>query len=51
MGLLTDIGPGPVALDSSIFIYFIEEHFHFLPVIEPVFVSIAEGSLTAVPHQ
>jgi predicted nucleic acid-binding protein len=48
VGLLTDIGHGPVALDASIFIYFIEEHPRFLPVVEPVFSSIAEGSLAAV---
>ena len=48
MGLLTDIGHGPVALDASIFIYFIEEHPRFMPVVEPVFSSIAEGSLAAV---
>jgi predicted nucleic acid-binding protein len=48
VGLLTDIGQGPVALDSSIFIYFIEEHFQFLPIVEPVFSSVADGSLAAV---
>jgi predicted nucleic acid-binding protein len=48
VGLLTDLGRGPVALDSSIFIYFIEEHLQFLPVVEPVFASIAEGRLAAV---
>lgn len=48
MGLLTDLGPGPVALDSSIFIYFIEENPEFLPLVEPVFLAIAEGRLQAV---
>jgi predicted nucleic acid-binding protein len=41
MGLLNDLGRGPVALDSSIFIYFIEEHPRFLPVVKPVFSSVA----------
>ena len=48
MGLLSDLGQGPVALDSSIFIYFIEEHPLFLPVVEPVFASIAARDVAAV---
>ena len=48
MGLLSDLGQGPVALDSSIFIYFIEEHPRFLPVVKPVFLSVAAGEVAAV---
>lgn len=48
MGLLSDLGEGPVALDSSIFIYFIEEHPRYLPVAEPVFAAVADGKLAAV---
>jgi predicted nucleic acid-binding protein len=48
VGLLSDLGQGPVALDSSIFIYFIEEHPRFLPVVKPVFSSVAAHDLTAV---
>lgn len=48
MGLLNDLGQGPVALDSSTFIYFIEAHLQYLPVIEPVFSSIASGDIKAV---
>lgn len=48
MGLLRDIGSGPVALDSSIFIYFIEEHPLYLPVIEPLFEAIDAGEIEAV---
>ncbi len=48
MGLLNDLGRGPVALDSSIFIYFIEEHPRFLPVVKPVFSSVAAGDVAAV---
>ena len=40
MGLLNDLGRGPVALDSSIFIYFIEEHPRFLRLLDPVFAAI-----------
>ncbi|HXO42151.1 MAG TPA: PIN domain-containing protein [Thermoanaerobaculia bacterium] len=48
MGLLNDLGRGPVALDSSIFIYFIEEHPRFLPVVKPVFSSVAAREVAAV---
>ena len=47
MGLLKDLGSGPVALDSSIFIYFIEEDRRLLPVLEPLFSAIAAGDLAA----
>ncbi|HEV3077572.1 MAG TPA: PIN domain-containing protein [Thermoanaerobaculia bacterium] len=48
MELLTELGQGPVGLDSSIFIYLIEEHGVYLPVVEPVFSAISAGNLTAV---
>lgn len=48
MGLLSSLGPGPVALDSSIFIYFIEEQEHFLAELDLLFSAIAEGSISAV---
>lgn len=48
MGLLSDIGGGPVALDSSIFVYYIEENPRYLPLIDPIFDEIAEGRLKAV---
>lgn len=48
MGLLSDLGSGPVALDSSIFIYFIEEHPIYLPLVEPLFEAIDAGELEAV---
>ncbi|HSK75653.1 MAG TPA: PIN domain-containing protein [Thermoanaerobaculia bacterium] len=47
MGLLTDIGDGPVGLDASIFIYFMEENPDFLSVVEPVFSAIDEEQLEA----
>lgn len=43
MGLTKELGPGPVALDTAIFIYFIEEHPTFLPLVEPVFSAIDRG--------
>lgn len=48
MGLLSDLGGGPVALDSSIFIYLIEEHPIYLPLVEPLFEAIDAGKLEAV---
>jgi len=45
--LLTDLGQGPVGLDSAIFIYLIEEHAQYLPVVAPIFSAISAGSLTA----
>ncbi len=47
MGLIREIGDGPLALDTVVFIYFIEEHPRFLPLLDPVFSSIDEGHLPA----
>ena len=46
--LLARIGAGSVALDTAIFIYFIEENPAYLPRIEPLFEAIAAGRLQAV---
>jgi predicted nucleic acid-binding protein len=48
LGLLTEIGPGPVALDSAIFIYFIERDPRYLSLVKPVFEAIDGGRLEAV---
>ena len=48
MGLIEDLGKGPIGLDSAIFIYFIEEHPRYLPVVEPVFEAIDQDRLPAV---
>ena len=48
MGLIDEIGAGPVALDTVAFIYFIEENPRFLRVVERVFEAIDEGRLAAV---
>ena len=37
MGLMADLGRGPVGVDTAIFIYFIEERAEFLPLVEPLF--------------
>ena len=48
MGLIHEIGDGPLALDTAIFIYFIEEHPRFLPALDSVFTAIDEGHLSAI---
>lgn len=48
MGLMEDLGEGPVGLDTAVFIYFIEEHPDFLPLVKVIFEAIDEGRLQAV---
>jgi len=48
MGLMADLGRGPVAIDTAIFIYFIEEHPKFLPLIEPLFREVDRGHMELV---
>lgn len=48
MGLIRQVAPGPVALDTAVFIYFIEEHTRYLPVVAPLFEAIDRGELAAV---
>ena len=48
MGLIEDIGRGPVGLDTAILIHLIEEHEHFMPAVEPVFAAMDAGDLQAV---
>lgn len=48
MGLIQEIGDGPLALDTVAFIYFIEEHPRFLPLLDRVFTEIDDGRLPAV---
>lgn len=48
MGLMQDVGRGPVGLDTAAFIYWMEEHRVFLPAMEPIFRAIAEGRLEGV---
>lgn len=43
MGLIDALGPGPVAVDTAVFIYLIEEHPAYLPVVEPLFNEVAAG--------
>jgi len=43
MGLMADLGLGPWGVDTPIFIYFIEEHPRFLPLLEPLFKEVDQG--------
>jgi predicted nucleic acid-binding protein len=43
MGLMADIGRGAVGVDTSIFMFFIEEHPKFLPLLLPLFREVDEG--------
>ncbi len=42
------VGAGPVALDTVAFIYFIEDHPRFVPLLEPLFVEADRGRRTLV---
>jgi len=48
VGLLRAVGAGPVALDTCVFIYLIEEHPTYLPVLAPLFAAVDAGQLPAV---
>src|SRR5207253_9027283 len=43
MGLMADLGRGPVGVDTVIFIYFIEEHPQFVPLLERLFREVDNG--------
>jgi len=43
VGLTEDLGPGPTALDTAVFIYYIEENPSFLPLVAPIFEEVAAG--------
>jgi len=48
VGLITDLAGGNVGVDTAAFIYFIEEHPKFLPLILPLFREANEGKRTLV---
>jgi predicted nucleic acid-binding protein len=47
VGLIEDVGTGPVGLDTAVFIYFLEENPSFLRLVEPIFAAIDGGDLHA----
>ncbi|MEM9173694.1 MAG: PIN domain-containing protein [Myxococcota bacterium] len=48
MGLIDSLGEGPIALDTAIFIYWIEENPTYLAKVEPLFRAIVSGEIEAV---
>jgi predicted nucleic acid-binding protein len=48
MTLRAALADGPVALDTAVFIYYIEEHPDYLPLIAPLFAEIDGGGREAV---
>src|SRR5439155_10564186 len=48
VGLREDLGKGPVGLDTVAFIYFIEEHPDYLPLLDPIFEAVDQGALHVV---
>ncbi len=50
MGLISDLKKSslPVALDTCVFIYFIEEHSKYLSIVQPIFADISAGRLSGV---
>jgi predicted nucleic acid-binding protein len=47
VGLIEDIGEGPLAIDTVVFIYFIEEHPGYLELLTPLFEALDRGALLA----
>lgn len=43
MGLIADLGSGPVAVDTAVFIYFIEDEPRFAGLLDPLFREADEG--------
>jgi predicted nucleic acid-binding protein len=48
VGLIADVAPGPVAVDTAVFIYLIEEETRFLPHILPLFMAADQGDRVLV---
>lgn len=48
MGLIDDVGQGPVGVDTAAFIYFIEAHPTYLPPLRPLFAAADRETLTIV---
>ena len=48
MGLNDVLGRGPVAVDTALFIYLIEEHPRFLAAVRPLFESASRGRIVLV---
>ena len=47
MGLIQEIGKGPVGLDTCVFIYYIQEHPLFFTMLQPLFEAIDRKEIAA----
>jgi predicted nucleic acid-binding protein len=48
VGLTEALGRGPIAVDTAVFIYLLEEHPTFLPVVLPIFQAADRGEIEIV---
>ncbi|MEX1257139.1 MAG: PIN domain-containing protein [Gemmatimonadota bacterium] len=48
MGLISDLGSGPVAIDTAAIIYLVERHPRYLPILRPCFMAADQGDLELV---
>lgn len=48
MGLIETVAPGPVGLDSAVFIYFIESNPRYVEQVRPLFEAGARGEIELV---
>jgi predicted nucleic acid-binding protein len=48
VGLIEELGPGDVAIDTAILIYWIEDHEHFAPLLADLFGEADRGARTVV---
>lgn len=48
MGLIEALAEGPVALDTCVLIYYVEEHPTYARLLAPLFAAVDEGARTAV---
>ncbi|MBI4617402.1 MAG: PIN domain-containing protein [Planctomycetes bacterium] len=46
--MIEEVLPGPIGLDTAIFIYFIEEHPDYLGILDPLFQAVDRGVLQCV---
>ena len=51
MGLIDELGTGPIAVDTTAFIYFIENHATYADVLRPLFTAADLGQIRLVTSQ
>jgi len=48
VGLIDSLQGSKVCIDTAPFIYFIEKHEKYLPVLKPIFTKISSGNIEAI---